>query len=176
MQQLLGTARFPDGVQMLLGSYPKLFGTALGLRLQRLCQRWGWPLIWARAAFDAQGEACGTSTGHDCRLLDPSTAGGTSTGGSNISTVGANLTALRPNSTVGAAFATHWETVERTRASGGWGEGGSSVVAKHWGALASAMTGELSLEPLRTGRCEGKGGDVGNCIGTNRLNDCVCKQ
>ena len=44
---IVATVPYPTGVKMILATFPALFGTAAGARLQAWCASQGWVLVWA---------------------------------------------------------------------------------------------------------------------------------
>ena len=50
---IAGAPLFPDGIKMLVGSFPQLFGTEQGRRLQAWCRKQGWVLAWALGSVGA---------------------------------------------------------------------------------------------------------------------------
>ena len=50
---IAGAPPFPAGIKMLVGSFPKMFGTEDGKRLQAWCKKAGWVLAWALGSVGA---------------------------------------------------------------------------------------------------------------------------
>lgn len=71
---IVGNPSFPDSVNFLVASFPKLFGTDDGRKVQHLAIVRGWPLVWAFGdglpELDAEGSDEDAFFGNR-RILDP---------------------------------------------------------------------------------------------------------
>lgn len=172
---VLGAPLFPDGVQLVLGDFPKLFGTEDGRRLQAFARRHGLALAWAlgpnrnRTLDEESSYADFTNYAGDGRLLDPQVldagaAGGTSTAGCNLSL---------PLGVAGH-LDEHWRTMAELRAVHAKDAADPypppRELARRWAALVQVLGPRLRVESLRARRCA----DTRGCVGTTWEGDCVC--
>lgn len=149
-------------VKFLIGSFPELFGTDDGRRLQQVAEELSLPLAWAMGS-GAGGSGPGPklmSSGPgpgprspvpgNRRLLDPS-----------LSLTNASLPA-----NAASAFEELWQTAVTERAAGSVS---NSSVESWW---ASLLESQVRLAPLTARACSERSG----CIGTNTAtDDCVCR-
>ena len=171
---IAGVASFPEGVQLVLGSFPALFGTVEGAQLQAWCTAHSWPLAWAKAEGTLAGSLAenkgggeggegGSFEGKD-RLLDPSA-----------------LVKTRLNRTFTSAqtqrFAAVWQQAATLRSSAlPHTKLAASDNTQLWDRLVAALDPALVVQPPLVGTCaadmtEGTGCD---CIGVDASLDCVC--
>lgn len=173
---VLGTPLFPDAVLLVLGDFSVLFGTDDGMRLQALCNKWGWALVWALGPnLNRIVDEGSTYTGNytfagNKRLLDPlalaaGKAGGTASAACNMSEIGKRSADI---------FQQHWDRIDAARkareANTSYPFPAPRELEQWWSALAQELGASLRVEPLRAASCA----DVQRCFGVNWAGDCVC--
>jgi len=181
---VLASAPLPSAASYLLASFPKLFGSAAGLRVLKAADARGWPLAWGFGSGLNRGEAypdggsAGAAWAGNRRMFDPRSphleaafnvstssnfsAGERSGSGGNHGSRGSD----------GAAFEDAWRAVAAERAAAGPGKAWSSADLGRWWALASAAAPpSLRFEPLLPGAC----GDPASCVGlVFGTLECIC--
>ena len=155
-----------QGIKMLIGSFPLLFGQPLGRRLQDWCTQRGWVLLWALGNWivpDAAGRDSTNAYLMGNRSIDPAVFGHTSASHN-----------LSLSSTV-PAFEALWAQAEKAlliNATTPPGTGltvmNASVASALWGQLPKA----LGVELLGGRSCS----DNHACVGVQRSGGrrCVC--
>ena len=70
---VIGTPRFPTDVHFIIGSFPDLFGTGVGLAVQQWCIQHGWLLVWALGKNGDAGKPArsGVKTNRNSARLRP---------------------------------------------------------------------------------------------------------
>lgn len=166
----LGTPLFPHAVQVVLGDFTVLFGTEDGIRLQLLCKKWGWALIWSLGPnLNRSQDEESTYTGNysfmgNKRILDPLVlSGGTS--------AACNMTGTVLRSVV-ATFHSYWDMVSAAREQ--MAHRSSPFPTPHeleqWWLQLSSQIASLRVEPLRASSCA----DLEACFAVTEGGDCVC--
>mmetsp|Transcript_86598 Transcript_86598/g.181434 ORF Transcript_86598/g.181434 Transcript_86598/m.181434 type:complete len:524 (-) Transcript_86598:174-1745(-) len=169
--------QFPKSIKFVIGSFPDLFGSVHGFRLQEWCIQQGWVLVWSlglnlgtsfeqRANFFTAGQLpSGEWASADRRVLDPVV----------LARVAASFNSSRSSENAAqakASFEAAWaqanvtrnvaRAVNRTVANVTW--------ALAWSDLMDLVPADVKLEPLKAGACK----DINACLGTNPSGDCLC--
>jgi hypothetical protein len=164
---IAGAPLYPQGVKLMVGSFPLLFGAEIGRALQKWCIRQGWVLVWAFGnPLSPQDDNSLTKTWLSNRTLDPLVFAHT-TASHNLS--------ITPHATT--AFEAAWAEANATlSAMGSAGDNNPymsaalnlSVALEVWGQLSH---GELDLDFLSGRSC----GNVNGCVGVHAgSGTCVC--
>jgi hypothetical protein len=154
-----GNPPFPTGVQFIIASFPALFGSPLGKRVQQWCAKWGWALVWALGVNDGgPGAAQSPHQAQTERVLDPLFPG-----------KGMNAT-MAPSAL--ERFDTLWATAAAARGGGTAPAVSNVTVARWWGEVVVAVGEGMRLQPMRGNACE----TPNRCIGLtySDAEDCVC--
>ena len=159
---LASNPRFPAAVKFIIATVPELFGTPDGAKVQHLCQRWGWPLVWSLGTNPSGVAKHPPSWPAKARVLDPRTL--------KASPAGHNFS--RPAlERAQAAFQQQWDGAAAARAKT---NASQADFAQWWVALETALVAAepaLAVEPLAAGACHSSG----SCIGTSTFDgSCVC--
>jgi len=130
---IAGNVAFPGGVQFVVAYFPSLFGRPAGAKVQALCRKWGWALVWALGP-NGNGQDVDSWQGTQ-RLVDPGAVG-------------------RSNATVAsgtaARFAALWATVAASVARQ---NPSNATFAAWWGAAAGIVSPALRVQPMRAHAC-----------------------
>lgn len=161
---------FPSAVKMLIGNFPRLFGTDLGEQLRRWCQESGWVLLWTLGLnmddFDPffwDAPMLPDLFVANQRLADPKVLAASSA---------AHNMSLDARSPAVVSFQEAWSQVAlvRTMAEAEHRILSNSTWAEMWYDLSQALPDRLRLAPLRAGSCA----DADACVGTSPAGHCVC--
>lgn len=148
---IIANVPLQEGVKFVIGSFPSLFGTALGAELRAWCTSQGWALIWAMGLTPGD-KWNSVSTAMNQRLLDGITANGTNATGAVPAENWAHL----------------WGEAEKARQQPWWDQPSDKEFNGWWDQLASAGT---VLAPLSARSCS----MFDRCVGvTIQDGDCVC--
>ena len=149
---VVGTPRFPEGVHFIVGAFPDLFGTGVGLALQRWCVQHGWLLLWA---LGKNGASSGVFKGAR-RLVDPTVAGQIQHSNLPPEAIAAST----------AGFATAWKAAAAAQP-----PLPTDKASELWAQAAKGVAPQLRVEPVMAGKCETPDSCVGVQVGSNA---CVC--
>ena len=146
---------------MVIGTFPQLFGTALGVDLQRWCIEHGWVLVWALGP-NSQGGGIPNAgiTGapvavdaRSTRALDPMVF---------------VHSAASHNSSVAAAASQSFQNL--------WKEMSGRDVAKTTPTQYALWFSKLPIALVVRGLLVGDCADTSKCVGTHYDGHCVCYQ
>ena len=181
-----------DGIKLLIADAPSLFGTRAGAALQRAAIEKHIPLAWAAqegGIFNRTEYAVGVTTAMRAASRLPrdsdlaSTAAAFPSLGARVvqprlldltvlSQIGCLNTSGFRNASATDSFSRVWDASTPTIA----GKGGLAARSSDsdfwslWGRLRAAIPHDCQLRPLVTRACA----DMGACVGTNLMGDCVC--
>ena len=166
---LLGQLQFPSAIRFLIGAFPALFGTDMGVRLQAWARSRGWVLIWALGSnekavpgetsnFNFQLLAGHTSFEVNKRMIDPVVLSETTAAAS-----------LRLGPDVTDKFKQMWAAVANLRNTTSVT---NATVAQKWQETAVLLP-QLPIRPLMGGECEAQLLNA-ECIGMTLQGSCVC--
>ena len=159
---------FPSSVKFAIGSFPALFGSTRGRKLQAWCARRRWLLVWTLGLNTGRSEnywSIGNSVQRfesNRRLLDPVAA--------LACAHCANATAATPEAA--KAFDASWRQVALRRELAPFGLSNETWLSL-WNELTGSVDGALQMHPLRASSCA----DLDQCIGTSHRGadeTCVC--
>jgi hypothetical protein len=143
---ILGHPRLPEGVKFLIGNFPVLFGTDLGIKLQQVCEHYSWPLAWSYGYGSSKKQ--GNEPGNK-RILDPTDA----------------FTNASLSNDAVESFQEIWNEATSARKSG---TPSASQFSQWWSSLEQ---NQVRLAPMTSSSCVDT-----ECIGTVvGSNQCVCK-
>jgi hypothetical protein len=154
---IVGTVAYPAGVKMVIGTFPRLFGTDSGEALQRWCVAQGWVLVWALGPNYPGGGIpnsgiSGPPVAMDARrTLDPTVL--------LHSTAGANCTVAQSDV---ATFKGLWKTMT--------GRDVSETAPSQYTSWFAELPRTLVVRALYGGECA----DASKCVGTRLDGHCVC--
>ena len=164
-----GSAR--DGVSFLVASFPALFGTPWGRRLQAWAASRGWFLVWA-LGDDVSPQSGGggshrsgnaSSVRMNKRVLDPAVLAATSA---------ANLSDVK-SAAAAASFDALYEEAAARRNGSSLAPGPKITTAEwssRYAALLAALPAGARVQPLYAGACA----DTDRCMGVDMEGHCVC--
>jgi len=156
--------QFPTAVKFVLGEFPALFGTKNGAKLQALCMKMGWLLVWTLGLnlnqpinfFNVLKFKDSLNNYH--RLIDPLVLMNT--------TVCHNMSDLNV-STVSFPFRQTWKYVEEQRKQKNMT---NSSFVHIWSQMRKDLPDELALNYLHSEFC----GNTNRCVGVSGTGNCVC--
>mmetsp|Transcript_75832 Transcript_75832/g.158087 ORF Transcript_75832/g.158087 Transcript_75832/m.158087 type:complete len:487 (-) Transcript_75832:281-1741(-) len=153
---IVGQPRFPESVRFVIGNFATLFGHHFGRKLQKFCNDFGWPLVWAYTEYieEQQGGGASWNSSHALldRILDPTVEGSKAL---NI-TIGAERS---------SGFEDLWNKVAEERAANTTSKG---KFMKWW---RMSMDDQLTLTPTSAKRC----GPSQKCVGYSlKGKECAC--
>jgi len=161
---------YPSSVKFLLGSFPSLFGSGAGAKLQEWCLERGWILVWSLGlnlgdlpAFFWNAPILPQEFPSNQRLADPEVLLRTS--------ASANST---PSAATLRGFQELWLEANATRQRAAMQNSSVSNTtwATMWARLGEALSPDLRLRPLQADACS----DVERCVGTTPSGHCLCYQ
>jgi len=166
---LIGQLQFPSAIRFLIGSFPALFGTDMGVRLQAWARSRGWVLIWALGSnekalpgetsnFNFELLAGHTSFQVNQRMIDPVVLSETTA-----------VASLRLGSNVTDKFKQMWAAVANLRNTT---TVTNATVAQKWQETAVLLP-QLPIRPLMGGDCEVQLLNA-ECIGMTLQGGCIC--
>jgi len=149
---VVGNVRFPEGVRFVIGSFPSLFGTLDGHRLQDFARRFGWPMVWSLAQVPKWGHFGRSSAPLNHRVLDPTV----------VASPSLNITL--PDA-AHRAFEALWNLVAQQR------QNASDVQWRLW--WEKLALNQIQLAPATARRCAASD----SCIGSElKSGICLCKR
>lgn len=181
------TVAYPEGIQMMIGMFDRLFGTPEGEKLRQWCISRGWPLAWAHNPIDSTLHTGPDPTGAsfppledfwtgveaaNIRLLDPTVLAKVPEGYNFTDTPGL-LRAARE-------FEDRWKDVVRTIPDSYNTTQRRQPMDHQWQLLvvgnrtqpSTLRTSVLAVEPVFYGACANP-----KCIGVRVIDGhCVCRQ
>lgn len=150
---IVGNPSLPDSVNFLIASFPKLFGTDSGKKVQRLAAVRGWPLVWAFGDGKPElhpGGADDEDFFGNRRFFDPAVSGAV------------NAT-KKPRAA--SEFLDLWDAVNRSRA--------AATQAEWESWWASAANEQTLVAPITAFACH----DLAMCMMVEASSgDCICKE
>jgi len=151
---VVGTPRFPEGVHFVVGAFPDLFGTGVGLALRKWCVQHGWLLLWA---LGKNGASHGKFRGHS-RIVDPTVADQIKRSDLPPEAIAAST----------AGFAAAWKAAAAAQP-----PLPTDKASELWAQAAKGVAPQLHVEPVMAGVCETPDSCVGVQVGSVA---CVCYQ
>ncbi|CAE7238095.1 unnamed protein product [Symbiodinium sp. CCMP2456] len=166
---LLGQLQYPAAIRFLIGAFPALFGTDMGVKLQAWARSRGWVLIWALGPNDkiVPGQTSDFNfallEGHSSfavnkRMIDPLVLSETTAAAS-----------LPLGSDVTDKFKQMWAEVANVRNTTNLT---NVTIAEKWNDTATLLP-QLPVRPLMGGDCEVQLVNA-ECIGMTLQGSCVC--
>lgn len=166
---------YPAAIKFVIGSFPDLFGTSVGLKLQEWCTKNGWVLVWSLGLNVGEPPpnfwTAVNLTGpfiSNRRLVDPIVLDRTSATFNTSSSSSGDGGRDAAKSGFWAAW--HEATELQREAQKANRTVSNSTKAAAWGRLARRMPEELLVSPLSAGACA----NAENCVGTTSAGDCLC--
>eukprot|EP00466_Bigelowiella_natans_P013061 jgi/Bigna1/72519/fgenesh1_pg.20_\ len=152
---IVGNPPFPESVKFLIGYFPYLFGTQDGLNLQKLADRYNWPLVWALGVYPTSHHIS-PAYGANERVLDPTAKASSSL----------NITISKKMS---ASFEELWGKAAAVRKSTAHKLPPQTTIEGWWSELM--QTEQVRIGPASPFSCRA----LDECIGVSlSSNDCIC--